>query len=147
MKKTYYSNGQWQVTDEFVRARGRSIQISTLESFDVSRKLFFLCLGIGGGFAAFGLIYADLLYTREIVGFVGFGVALLFLSWNVATLTIFSKLTGHKGWAITGWAPSLIRMRAAIEEAVADRARRRDKRHAGAVMDDDEEEGEEDETD
>ena len=146
MTKTYYRNGPWQVTDEFVRARGRSIQISTLESVDVSRKLFFLCLAVGGGFAGFGLIYADLLYQREIIGFVGLGLALLVLSWNVATLTIYSKLTGHKGWSITGWAPALIRMRGAIEEAVADRARRRGKRHAGAVMDD-EEEGEEDETD
>ena len=146
MSKTYYRSGVWQVTDEFVRARGRSIQISTLESVDVSRKLFFLCLVVGGGFAAFGLIYADLLYPREIIGFIACGLALLFLSWNVATLTIYSKLTGHKGWSITGWAPALMRMRGAIEEAVADRARRRgNRRHAGAAVDDEEEgEGETD---
>ena len=138
MSKTYYRSGAWQVTDEFVRARGRSIQISTLESVDVSRKLFFLCLVVGGGFAAFGLIYADLLYQREIVGFIGCGLALLFLSWNVATLTIYSKLTGHKGWSITGWAPALLRMRGAIEDAVADRARR-GKRRGGATVDNAEE--------
>lgn len=143
MSKTYYRNGVWQVTDEFVRARGRSIQISTLESVDVSRKLFFLCLSVGGGFAVFGLIYADLLYPREIVGFIACGLALLFLSWNVATLTIYSKLTGHKGWSITGWAPALMRMRGAIEDAVSDRARHRGKRHSGAAVDDEEE----DETD
>lgn len=146
MKKTYYSNGVWQVTDEFVRARGRSIQISTLESVDVSRKLFFLCLGVGGGFAAFGLIYADLLYQREIFASVTVGLLLLFLSWNVATLTIYSKLTGHKGWSITGWAPSLIGMRGAIEDAVSDRARHRGKRQGGTAADDDIDE-ENDETD
>lgn len=138
MTKTYYRSGVWQVTDEFVRARGRSIQISTLESVDVSRKPFFLCLAVGGGFAAFGLLYADLLHQREVVGFVGLGLALLLLSWNVATLTIYSKLTGHKGWSITGWAPALMRMRGAIEEAVADRTRRGHKRHGGAAADDEE---------
>lgn len=137
MKKTYYRKGVWQVTDEFVRARGRSIQISTLESVDVSRKLFFLCLSVGGGFVLFGLIYADLLFQREIFGFIGFGLLLLFLSWNVATLTIYSKLTGHKGWAVTGWAPSLIRMRMAIEEALEDRAR--GNRRGGAASNADEE--------
>lgn len=137
MTKTYYRSGVWQVTDEFVRARGRSIQISTLESVDVSRKLFFLCLAVGGGFAAFGLLYADLLHQREIIGFVGFGLTLLFLSWNVATLTLYSKLTGHKGWSITGWAPSLTRMRDAIEDAVADHARHRDKQRCTTTEDND----------
>ena len=145
MKKTYYQSGVWQVTNEFVRARGRSIQLSTLESVDVSRKLFFLSLAIGGGFALFGLIYADLLYLSEIFGFIGFGVLLLFLSWNVATLTIYSKLTGYKGWSITGWAPSLIRMRSAIEEALEERAQR-GKRHGGVASNNEDEE-ETDETD
>lgn len=144
MAKTYYKNGVWQVTDEFVKARGRSIQLSTLESIDLSRKVFFMTVGFGGCLVLFAVAYIDILRFMEIIIALLIAGGALYLSWNVATLTIYSKLTGHKGWSVTGWASSLFAMRSAIEQALEDRAKRPRRNRGGAVAEDDEE-GEADE--
>ena len=135
--KRYYKNGPLEVTGEFVKARSRSIQLATLESVDFTRKLFFAALGLCGGMIVFGLAFGDLLYGHEIAALVLIGAAGLFLGWNVATLTIYSKLTGQRGWSITGTARAMRDMRAAIETALEDRARRQ--KRAGAVSDEGEE--------
>lgn len=142
MAKTYFQSGVWQVTDEFVKARGRSIQLSTLESIDLSRKVFFMAAGFGGCLALFALAYVDILTFIEIIVALALAVGALYLSWNVATLTIYSKLTGHKGWSVTGWASSLVQMRAAIEQALEERAKKTRRKKGGAVI---EEENEDDE--
>jgi hypothetical protein len=132
MKKTYYKSGPLEVTNEFVKARTRSIQLSTLESVDFTRKLFFAALGLCGGLIAFGLMFGDLLYMHEIIIVLALGASGLFLGWNVATLTIYSKLTGQRGWSITGTARAMRDMRGAIETALEDRTalRRRQKQKA-----------------
>lgn len=140
--KRYYKNGPLEVTGEFVKARSRSIQLSTLESVDFTRKLFFAALGLCGCMIVFGLAFGDLLYGHEIAALVALGAAGLFLGWNVATLTIYSKLTGQRGWSITGTARAMRDMRGAIETALEDRTVRRRQKHKAdsAVAADDEEE-------
>jgi len=135
--KRYYKNGPLEVTGEFVKARSRSIQLATLESVDFTRKLFFAALGLCSGMIVFGLAFGDLLYGHEIAALVTLGAAGLFLGWNVATLTIYSKLTGQRGWSITGTARAMRDMRGAIETALEDRARRQ--KRAGDVSDEREE--------
>jgi hypothetical protein len=138
--KRYYKNGPLEVTGEFVKARSRSIQLATLESVDFTRKLFFAALGLCGGMIVFGLAFGDLLYGHEIAVLVALGAAGLFLGWNVATLTIYSKLTGQRGWSISGTARAMRDMRNAIETALEDRARRQKRdRKAGTVSHEEEE--------
>lgn len=143
--KRYYKNGPLEVTGEFVKARSRSIQLSTLESVDFTRKLFFAALGLCGGMIAFGLTFGDLLYSHEIAGLIVLGAAGLFLGWNVATLSIYSKLTGQRGWSITGTARAMRDMRAAIETALEDRARLRKKAGKGGAVSDEGEESDDSE--
>ena len=99
----YFKDGFLEVTSEFVKARTRSIQLATLESVHVSRTLFLGTLALCGGMILFGILFADLLYLHEIALLVGVGAALLWLSWNFGTFTVYSKLTGAKGWAVTWW--------------------------------------------
>lgn len=138
--KRYYKNGPLEVTGEFVKARSRSIQLATLESVDFTRKLFFAALGLCGGMIGFGLAFGDLLYVHEIAALVALGAAGLFLGWNVATLTIYSKLTGQRGWSITGTARAMRDMRGAIETALEDRARRQKRASKGGAVSDEGEE-------
>ena len=123
MEQEYFRHGRFRVTAEIVRARTRSIQLSTIEGVEITRPLFFLaltgCLGIAGVAVTFG----DLLYLYEIALFVVTGVGLLALAWNIGELRVFSKLTRTKGWAVYWWIGPLHRMREAIETAMLDRVR------------------------
>lgn len=118
MAKVYFQQGQLAVTNEFVKARNRSIQLSTLESVAITRRLFFFALALGGGLLGLGLAFGDLLRPYEIAVMTAIGGGALWLAWNVGTLTIYSKLTGAKGWAVTGWMGPLRAMRAAVENAL-----------------------------
>jgi len=144
-KKTYFKEGLLEVTSEFVKARNRSITLATLESVDVSRRLFLGTLALCGGMIGFGLFFGDLLYVHEIAVLVIAGAAALWLAWNVGTFTIYSKLTGSKGWAVTWWIAPLHRMRAAVEAALEeDSARKRRGKKSGPAALDDEDETEDD---
>lgn len=118
MAKVYFQQGQLSVTNEFVKARNRSIQLSTLESVAITRRLFFFALALGVGLLGLGLAFGDLLRLHEITIMTAIGGGALWLAWNVGTLTIYSKLTGAKGWAVTGWMGQLRAMRAAVENAL-----------------------------
>ncbi len=135
MKKTYYKKGLFEVTNEFVKARNRSIQISTLESVEMHRRLFHFALGLCACLALFGVIFGDLLYWYEVVLVLLIAAGALYLAWSVATLTIFSKLTGSRGWSVTWWFKDMQDMRAAIESSLEDRtlAYAGQMRHGGAV--------------
>lgn len=141
-KKVYFKDGFLEVTSEFVKARTRTIQLATLESVHISRTLFLGTLALCGGMILFGLLFADLLYVHEIALLVGIGAALLWLSWNFGTFTVYSKLTGAKGWAVTWWIKPLQSMRAAVETALEDQSaeRRRTKKRGAAARDDEDEE-------
>lgn len=141
-KKVYFKDGFLEVTSEFVKARTRSIQLATLESVHVSRTLFLGTLALCGGMILFGILFADLLYLHEIALLVGVGAALLWLSWNFGTFTVYSKLTGAKGWAVTWWIKPLHSMRAAVETALEDQSaskRHRSKKRGSAAHDDEDE--------
>ena len=125
MEQEYFRHGRFRVTADMVRARTRSIQLSTIEGVEVTRPLFFMALAGGAGLAGLGLIFGDLLYWHEIILFTAFGAAMLTLSWNVGTLRVFSKLTREKGWAVFWWISPLHRMRDAIETAMQERSRGR----------------------
>ncbi|WLS12077.1 hypothetical protein Q9314_28695 (plasmid) [Shinella sumterensis] len=143
--KVYFKDGFLEVTSEFVKARTRSIQLSTLESVHLNRSLFLGTLGICGGMILFGFTFFDLLYFFEVVFLVGAGAVLLWLSWKVGTFTVYSKLTGAKGWSVTWWMGPLQAMRQAVETALEDQARKRRSRKGGSVTDsDDEHEGDSD---
>ncbi len=122
MTKVYFEHGPLVVTNEFVKARNRSIQLATLESVAITRRLFFFALALGGGLLGLGLAFGDLLRLHEIAIMTAIGGGALWLAWNVGTLTIHSKLTGTKGWAVTGWMGPLRAMRAAVETALEERA-------------------------
>jgi hypothetical protein len=96
--------------------------------------------------ALFGLLFADLLYVHEIALLIGIGAALLWLSWNFGTFTVYSKLTGAKGWAVTWWIKPLESMRTAVETALEDQSenRRRSKKRGGSTTHDNDEDEEED---
>lgn len=143
-KKTYFKDGFLEVTSDFVKARTRSIQLSTLESVHVNRTLFLGTLALCGGMILFGILFGDLLYFHEVAFLVIVGAGLLWLAWNLGTFTIYSKLTGSKGWAVTWWIGPLHKMRAAVETALEEQAasKRRAKK-GGAVIDDEEEEEDE----
>lgn len=145
-KKTYFKDGFLEVTSEFVKARTRSIQLSTLESVHVNRTLFLGALALCGGMILFGILFGDLLYIHEIALLLIVGAGLLWLSWNFGTFTIYSKLTGSKGWAVTWWIKPLHQMRAAVETALEEQAtvKRRAKK-GGAVVDDSEDDDEDSE--
>lgn len=121
MGRVYFQHGKLAVTNEFVKARNRSIQLSTLESVAITRRLFFFALALGGGLLGLGLVFGDLLRLHEIAVMTAFGAGALWLAWNIGTLTIHSKLTGAKGWAVTGWMGPLRGMKLAIEMALEDR--------------------------
>lgn len=94
----------------------------------------------------FGILFGDLLYIHEIALLLIVGAGLLWLSWNFGTFTIYSKLTGSKGWAVTWWIKPLHQMRAAVETALEEQAtvKRRAKK-GGAVVDDSEDDDEDSE--
>lgn len=127
MEREYYRHGRFLVTADIVRARGRSIQLSTIEGLAITRPLFFLALAGCGGLAGVGLVFGDLLYPHEIALFVALGVGMIVLAWNVGELRVFSKLTRGKGWALYWWIKPLHAMREAIEAAMLDRARPKDR--------------------
>lgn len=139
-KKVYFRDGFLEVNSEFIKARTRSIQLSTLESVHLNRNLFIGMLAICGGLMLFSLIFFDLLYFYEVILFLAIGGGLLWLSWNVGTFTVYSKLTGDKGWSLTWWMGTLRPMRAAVEAALEDQARDRRSRKGGAVTHDEEDE-------
>lgn len=130
-KKVYFKEGLFEVTPEFVKAYNRSIALSTLESVHVSRRLFLGALVLCGGMILFGLIFGDLLYWYEVGIMMAIGGGVLWLSWNVGTLTVYSKLTGSKGWSAVWWIGLLHRMRTAVEPP--SKIRRRAAGLAGAV--------------
>lgn len=119
----YFKHGVLEVTDQLVRARGRSIQLSTIESVDLSRLVFFITLGLLGAVALFGILFVDLLYWYEIILFLLIGAGITYGSFHLGTLTVFTKLTGSAGWPIIGRLTVLREMRSAIEKAMADQAR------------------------
>lgn len=123
MEREYFREGRFMVTAEIVRARTRSIQLSTIEGIELTRPLFFLALAGCGGLAGVGLVFGDLLYPHEIGLFIVLGAGMMALAWNVGELRVFSKLTRNKGWALYWWIGTLRRMRESIEAAMLDRAR------------------------
>lgn len=142
-KKVYFRDGALEVNSDFVKARTRSIQLSTLESVQLHRSLFLGTVGICGGLMLFGVVFFDLLYLHEVALALAIGGGLLWLSWNLGTFTVHSKLTGAKGWSVTWWMRPLKAMRSAVETALEDQVRNRRSRKAGAVTyadNDDEEE-------
>lgn len=139
-KKTYFRDGFLEVNSEFIKARTRSIQLSTLESVHLHRNLFLGTAALCGSLMLFSLIFFDLLYFYEVILFLAIGGSLLWLSWNLGTFTVYSKLTGDKGWSVTWWIGTLRSMRAAVETALEDQARQRRSRKGGSVTQDDEDE-------
>lgn len=123
MEREYFREGRFLVTADIVRARRRSIQLSTIEGIEITRPLFSLAFAGCLGLAGVGLVFGDLLYTHEIALFVALGAGLIGLAWSVGELRVFSKLTRTKGWALYWWIGTLHRMRDAIEAAMLDRAR------------------------
>lgn len=123
MEREYFREGRFLVTADIVRARRRSIQLSTIEGIEITRPLFSLAFAGCFGLAGVGLVFGDLLYTHEVALFVAIGAGLVGLAWSVGELRVFSKLTRTKGWALYWWIGTLHRMRDAIEAAMLDRAR------------------------
>lgn len=121
----YFRHGRFLVTADIVRARTKSIALSTVEGIEVTRPLFLMALAGGAGLIGFGLVFGDLLYLHEIALLSGIGLLGLVLSWNLGSLKVFSKLTRDKGWTVFGWIGPLRRMREAIETAMNDRVRGR----------------------
>lgn len=144
-KKVYFRDGSLEVNSGFVKARTRSIQLATLESVHLHRSLFLGTLGICGGLMLFGVVFFDLLYLHEVALSVAIGAGLLWVSWNLGTFTVHSKLTGAKGWSVTWWMTPLQKMRAAVETALEDQARNRRSRTGGAATPADHDEEEEEE--
>lgn len=142
-KKVYFRDGFLEVSSDFVKARNRSIQLSTLESVHLHRSLYLGTVSVCGGLMLFGVVFFDLLYLHEAILALAIGGGLLWLSWNLGTFTVHSKLTGAKGWSVTWWMRPLTAMRLAVETALEDQARQRRSRKGGAVThadNDDEEE-------
>ena len=123
MEHEYFRHGRFLVTADIVRARRRSIQLSTIEGIEITRPLFSLAFAGCVGLAGVGVVFGDLLYLHEIGIFLAIGVGLIALAWNVGELRVFSKLTRSKGWALYWWINPLHQMREAIEAAMLDRAR------------------------
>ena len=121
--RVYFQHGRFRVTDDIVRARTRSIQLSTVEGVEVSRPLFAMALAGCAGMAGVSLVFGDLLYWYEIALFLALAAGALYLAWNVGSLRVFSKLTRQKGWAVFWWHAPLRQMREAIETAMEVRAR------------------------
>jgi hypothetical protein len=117
-KRVYFQEGPFLVTSELVRARGRTIQLSTIETVEIRRRLFLMALGLCAGMAGFAITFGDLLYWYEWMALMGAAAAIIGVSWNLATLSLRSKMTGGQGWAVNGPAPQLTRMREAIEAAM-----------------------------
>lgn len=131
MEQEYFRQGRFLVTADIVRARRRSIQLSTIEGIEITRPLFSLAFAGCLGLAGIGLVFGDLLYLHEIVLCVVLGLVFIAIAWSVGELRVFSKLTRNKGWALYWWIGTLHRMREAIETAMLDRARGKESRKAG----------------
>ncbi|NKE48774.1 hypothetical protein HB662_28675 [Roseomonas frigidaquae] len=106
-----------------VRARNRSIQLSTIEGVEVSRPLFLMAIAGCAGAIGLSLIFGDLLYLHEIALLLVLGAGTLALSWHVGALKVFSKLTRQNGWTVHWWIGPLRLMREAVEKAMEDRSR------------------------
>lgn len=129
--REYFRHGRFEVTGHLVRARNRSIQLSTIEGVDVHRPLFHIALAGCAGLAGFGLVFGDLLYPVETVAVLALGIAGLVLSWQVGTLRVFSKRTGERGWSVHWWIKPLFRMREAIETAMHELPRKHRRNQGG----------------
>lgn len=121
--REYFRHGRFRVTNEFIRARNRSIQLGTVEGVEVTRPLFHLVAAGCTGLAGLGLAFGDLLYPGEIGVMVALGGGGILLFWNIGALRVFSKLTREKGWTVYWWISPLRRMRDAIETAIEERGR------------------------
>jgi hypothetical protein len=117
----YFKDGRLEVTNQFVKARNRSIQLDTVETVEVSRPLFFMALALCGGLILFSFAYGDLLYLWEAGFSLVIGTIALAAAYQIGTLTVFSKLTRAQGWSIFGRHDTLRGMRTAIEKALEDR--------------------------
>lgn len=133
----YFRHGRFMVTGNRIRARNRSMQLSTVEGVEVTRPLFLMALAGCVGFIGLSLVFWDLLYFGEIVLLLGLGVAVLAVSWHVGALKVFSKLQS-KGWSVYWWIKPLQAMREAIERAMDDQTALRGRRRnqGGAVTED-----------
>ena len=123
MTREYFRHGIYVVTNVSVQALNKSIQLDTIEGVSVARPLFFMSAGVAVGLLGLGLLYADLLWLHEIAFSLLLGGALLWASWLVGTLRVYSKLTGEKGWSMIGPFATLQQMRGAIERAISDQNR------------------------
>ncbi|WP_149541451.1 hypothetical protein [Siccirubricoccus phaeus] len=119
----YFRHGRFRVTEDIVRARTKSIQLSTIEGVELTRPLFFLALAVCAGLAGLSVVWGDILYPGEIALFLAIAGGVGALAWNVGTLRVFSKLTRQQGWAVLWWITPLRQMRDAIETAIEDRSR------------------------
>lgn len=127
MEREYFNHPRFRVTADIVRARRRSIQLSTIEGVEITRPLFFMALAGCAGVAGVGLVFGDLLYLHEIAIFLLLAGGVMTLAWKVGELRVFSKLTRNKGWAVYWWIDTLHPLRDAIENAMLDRARPKEK--------------------
>jgi len=123
--REYFRHGRFRVTEDMVRARTKSIQLSTIEGVEVTRPLAMLALAGCTGLAGLGVVFGDLLYPGEIAFAFGLAALMILLAWNTGTLRVFSKLTRDRGWGVVWWIRPLHRMRDAIETAIEDRSRPR----------------------
>jgi hypothetical protein len=123
--REYFRHGRFRVTEDMVRARTKSIQLSTIEGVEVTRPLAMLALAGCTGLAGLGIVFGDLLYPGEIAFALILAALMILLAWNTGTLRVFSKLTRDRGWGVVWWIRPLHRMRDAIEAAIEDRSRPR----------------------
>lgn len=123
--REYFRHGRFRVTEDIVRARTKSIQLSTIEGVEVNRPLFFMALAVCAGLAGISIVWGDILFAGEIALFLAIAAGVIVLAWNVGSLRVFSKLTRDKGWAVVWWIKPLRQMRDAIETAIEDKARGR----------------------
>jgi hypothetical protein len=135
MQKTYFEKGLLKVTNQFVSGRGRSIQLATIESVDLSRGALLSGGAIAAGFVLLTVTSLDLLHFHEALLFILLAALAVVGALFTGSLTVFSKLTGDKGWTVYGSLGTLRQMREAIEKALSDRDYRLS---GGAATDDDE---------
>lgn len=125
MTRPYHDAGGFLVTDRIARTPKKSFAIERIEAVSLRRSLFLMTLVPALGSIALCALAWRYLYASEIAFILIAAGAALAGSWQVGTLKVETlALKDDEGGTVHGLYARLVPVRAAIEQALADRGQR-----------------------
>ena len=120
MSDSYLETRRCSVTRKQFRTPRKSYRLSRIEKVSLSRRTFYMWLPIGAGMLSFQHGLSELLYPHEKLAITGTAIVLTLLTWNLGAIVIQSKALSEI--AMVGWYGGLRKVKAALDDALADNA-------------------------